>query len=183
MGGGFGIHYRKQEALPASAFAEVIVPAVQQVGLQAGPGAGPVHRRQRRHPGQPGHLHQGVGRQAFRHPGRRHERSDPPDAVRFVPPHLAGGAGCRRCRPRRRITRPRSPGTFAQDVVGPVCESGDFLAKDRRLPPMKRGDLLATFSAGAYGMAMSSQLQQPAAGRRSARGRRQPPAHSPPRNL
>jgi diaminopimelate decarboxylase len=41
-------------------------------------------------------------------------------------------------------------------VVGPVCESGDFLAKDRRLPPVERGDLLATFSAGAYGMAMSS---------------------------
>lgn len=48
------------------------------------------------------------------------------------------------------------PGTFRQDVVGPVCESGDFLAKDRPLPPLKRGDLLAVFSAGAYGMAMSS---------------------------
>ena len=43
-----------------------------------------------------------------------------------------------------------------QNVVGPVCESGDFLAKNRALPTMKRGDLLATFSAGAYGMAMSS---------------------------
>jgi diaminopimelate decarboxylase len=48
------------------------------------------------------------------------------------------------------------PGTRKTDVVGPVCESGDFLAKDRRLPPLARGDLLATFSAGAYGMAMSS---------------------------
>ena len=48
------------------------------------------------------------------------------------------------------------PGTVKNDVVGPVCESGDFLAKDRRLPPVKAGDLLATFSAGAYGMAMSS---------------------------
>ena len=48
------------------------------------------------------------------------------------------------------------PNTKKQDVVGPVCESSDFLAKDRRLPAMKRGDLLATFSAGAYGMAMSS---------------------------
>ena len=48
------------------------------------------------------------------------------------------------------------PGTMKVDVVGPVCESGDFLAKDRRLPPLKRGDLLAIFSAGAYGMAMSS---------------------------
>ena len=42
------------------------------------------------------------------------------------------------------------------DVVGPVCESGDFLAKQRRLPELKRGDLLATFSAGAYGIAVMS---------------------------
>src|SRR5439155_6181661 len=48
------------------------------------------------------------------------------------------------------------PGTLRGDIVGPVCESGDFLAKDRRLPPVSRGDLLATFSAGAYGMAMSA---------------------------
>src|SRR5262249_24776033 len=48
------------------------------------------------------------------------------------------------------------PGTLKQDVVGPVCESGDFLAKNRALPPMTRGDLLVTFSAGAYGMSMSS---------------------------
>jgi diaminopimelate decarboxylase len=41
------------------------------------------------------------------------------------------------------------------DVVGPVCESGDFLAKERRLAP-REGDLLALMSAGAYGMAMSS---------------------------
>jgi diaminopimelate decarboxylase len=42
------------------------------------------------------------------------------------------------------------------DVVGPVCESGDFFAKDRGLPKVKRGDLLAILSAGAYGFAMSS---------------------------
>ena len=41
-------------------------------------------------------------------------------------------------------------------MVGPVCESGDFLAKDRSLPPLDRGALLATFSAGAYGMVMAS---------------------------
>jgi diaminopimelate decarboxylase len=43
------------------------------------------------------------------------------------------------------------------DVVGPVCESSDFLAKGRWLPPLKRGDLLAVFTAGAYGFVMSSQ--------------------------
>ena len=41
-------------------------------------------------------------------------------------------------------------------MVGPVCESGDFLAKDRPLPTLDRGDLLAVFSAGAYGMVMAS---------------------------
>jgi diaminopimelate decarboxylase len=43
------------------------------------------------------------------------------------------------------------------DVVGPVCESGDILAKDRLLPKIQEGDLLAVLNAGAYGYAMSSQ--------------------------
>ncbi|MCR4337374.1 MAG: diaminopimelate decarboxylase [Candidatus Omnitrophica bacterium] len=42
------------------------------------------------------------------------------------------------------------------DVVGPICESGDFLGKDRMLPALKQGDLLAVMSAGAYGYVMSS---------------------------
>jgi len=42
------------------------------------------------------------------------------------------------------------------DIVGPICESGDFLAKARRLPALERGELLAAMSAGAYGFTMSS---------------------------
>ena len=42
------------------------------------------------------------------------------------------------------------------DIVGPICESGDFFAKDRRLPRAQAGDLLAVYSAGAYGYAMAS---------------------------
>jgi diaminopimelate decarboxylase len=42
------------------------------------------------------------------------------------------------------------------DIVGPICESGDFFAKDRKLPVLKRGDLVCVFSAGAYGYAMAS---------------------------
>jgi len=42
------------------------------------------------------------------------------------------------------------------DVVGPICESGDFLALDREIPDVKQGDLLAVMSAGAYGFTMSS---------------------------
>jgi diaminopimelate decarboxylase len=42
------------------------------------------------------------------------------------------------------------------DLVGPICESGDFFAHDRELPDVRPGDLLAVMSAGAYGFAMSS---------------------------
>jgi len=49
------------------------------------------------------------------------------------------------------------PGAVRVDVVGGVCESSDFLAKGRLLPPVRGGDLLAVFSAGAYGFVMSSQ--------------------------
>ncbi|BAF69501.1 diaminopimelate decarboxylase [Nitratiruptor sp. SB155-2] len=42
------------------------------------------------------------------------------------------------------------------DVVGPVCESGDFLAKNRMLPPTKHGDVIVVKSAGAYGFVMAS---------------------------
>ena len=43
-----------------------------------------------------------------------------------------------------------------QDIVGPVCETGDYLAQDRTLPPFEAGDLLAVMTAGAYGAVMSS---------------------------
>jgi len=52
--------------------------------------------------------------------------------------------------------RPRAGRVRAVDVVGPVCETGDFFARDRKLKPMEPGDLLALLDAGAYGMAQSS---------------------------
>jgi diaminopimelate decarboxylase len=58
--------------------------------------------------------------------------------------------------PASREERLSMDGLINCDVVGPICESGDFLAKDRLLPPLKRGDLLAIFTAGAYGMSMAS---------------------------
>lgn len=45
---------------------------------------------------------------------------------------------------------------FAADLVGPVCETGDFLAKDRKMPPFEPGDLVAVMSAGAYSFSMAS---------------------------
>jgi diaminopimelate decarboxylase len=60
-------------------------------------------------------------------------------AVHPVAPVRAGGAPA---------------GSF--DVVGPVCESADFLARDAALPELQEGDLLAVFGTGAYGSTMSS---------------------------
>jgi diaminopimelate decarboxylase len=58
--------------------------------------------------------------------------------------------------PRERNKAFEPVGGEVVDVVGPICESGDYLARGRMLPPTQRGDLLAVFTAGAYGFAMSS---------------------------
>ncbi len=42
------------------------------------------------------------------------------------------------------------------DVVGPVCETGDFFAQNRLLPPLKAGDYLAVMNVGAYGFVLAS---------------------------
>jgi diaminopimelate decarboxylase len=54
------------------------------------------------------------------------------------------------------VQRPRR-GLVAVDLVGPVCESSDVLARRRKLPPLEPDDLLVLRTAGAYGMAMASQ--------------------------
>lgn len=53
------------------------------------------------------------------------------------------------------LKRYKRADTFA-DVVGPICESGDFLAKEREMPGVRQGEYLAVMSAGAYGFSMSS---------------------------
>ncbi len=50
---------------------------------------------------------------------------------------------------------PAAAPLFVADIVGPICESGDYMAKDRALPEPKEGDLLAIMSAGAYGAVQS----------------------------
>jgi diaminopimelate decarboxylase len=55
------------------------------------------------------------------------------------------------------VAQPRgSTAQITADIVGPVCESGDFFARDRMLPKVKPGDLVLLLDAGAYGMALSS---------------------------
>jgi diaminopimelate decarboxylase len=165
MGGGFGINYRKDEAPPASAYAEVILPAVKETGCQLVL--------------EPGRFIVGnaailVGRVLFtKSTGGKHyviQDAAMNDLIRPTlygsfhrvwPASLAPGLPERPAvdmtiDPDKGNPFVEIAGTFRQDVVGPVCESGDFLAKDRPLPTLTRGDLLAVFSAGAYGMAMAS---------------------------
>jgi diaminopimelate decarboxylase len=54
------------------------------------------------------------------------------------------------------LTLPKDRATEKVDVVGPVCETGDFLARDRRLCPVQEGELLAILDTGAYGMSLAS---------------------------
>jgi len=155
MGGGFGIHYRKQEALPATAFAEAILPAVRETGCQLilEPGRFIV--------GNAGIL---VSRVIYtKETGGKSYVIQDAAMNDLIRPTLYGsfhriwpvapGEGIE-CPPDD--FEVQTAGTFEQDVVGPVCESGDYLAQKRYLPILERGDLMAVFSAGAYGMSMSS---------------------------
>ncbi|MBW8748020.1 MAG: diaminopimelate decarboxylase [Acidobacteria bacterium] len=54
------------------------------------------------------------------------------------------------------VKQSMSKKTIVADIVGPVCESGDFFARDRELPAVKSGDLVALLDAGAYGMSLAS---------------------------
>jgi len=74
------------------------------------------------------------------------------DAFHFIWPAEVDGKFV----PSRRNMDLQISGTEVVDVVGPICEGADFFAKDRCLPPTKRGDLLSVFTAGAYGFTMSS---------------------------
>ncbi|MFA7238453.1 MAG: diaminopimelate decarboxylase, partial [Phycisphaeraceae bacterium] len=58
--------------------------------------------------------------------------------------------------PAKRLRDMPNEGLEPSDVVGPICETADSFAKDRPLPPLARSDLLAVFTAGAYGMVMAS---------------------------
>jgi diaminopimelate decarboxylase len=75
------------------------------------------------------------------------------DAFHFIWPCVVAPAHV----PARRGPEMDLPGLVPVDVVGPICETGDFLAIDRGLPPVSRGDLLAVFGSGAYGMSMANR--------------------------
>ena len=152
LGGGFGISYRGNEGLPASAYADVIVPAVREAKcrLALEPGRFVVGNScvlisrvvfSKREGGKLFVIQDGGMNDLI-----RPAMYDSFHRVWPVKPAV----------PMPENVEDAIDGCEKTDVVGPVCESSDYFAKDRFLPPMKRGDLFATFSAGAYGTAMSS---------------------------
>jgi diaminopimelate decarboxylase len=54
------------------------------------------------------------------------------------------------------VQQPSNDARQHVDVVGPICETGDFFARDRELPFIESGDLIAIMDAGAYGMSLAS---------------------------
>jgi diaminopimelate decarboxylase len=155
MGGGFGINYRGHEAREIAEFARVVVPAIKATGcrLLMEPGrviagnAGILVSRvlYTKQSGDKRFLIQDAAMNDLIRPAlyESFHRIWPvrvPEGLPAPPDDYEAAIA----------------GTEPWDVVGPVCESGDFLAKDRALPRLDRGDLLAVFSAGAYGMVMAS---------------------------
>ncbi|HMB95599.1 MAG TPA: hypothetical protein VKK61_06130, partial [Tepidisphaeraceae bacterium] len=158
MGGGFGVNYeRPDQARTPSEYAKALLPMIEnkpyKIAIEPG----------RYIAGNAGIL---LTRVLYRKTGGAKKfviidagmndliRPVLYDSFHFIWPAKPRPAGANVPLTRNRDTVPVDSETV--DVVGPICESGDFLAKDRPLPPTVRGDLLAVFTAGAYGFAMSS---------------------------
>ncbi len=155
IGGGFGAHYEGDEAPPASVYAERIVPLLRDQKLQVilEPGrsiaanAGLLLTRTV-------FVKSSGDRRFVIVDGAMTDLIRPAlyDAYHFAWPVRPGLDFS----PPARRRDLRLAGTSQVDIVGPVCETGDYLAKDRWLPPVERGGLIAVFTAGAYGFVMAS---------------------------
>jgi len=156
VGGGFGVNYeRPDQALPVTEHAKALVPLLKdkpyriafEPGRYIAGNAGILLTRvlYRKTGGEKKFVIVDAGMNDLIRPtlyeSYHHIWPVKPDAANQPPD-------------RSRAFEPR--GGEVVDVVGPICESGDYLAKGRPLPATKRGDLLAVFTAGAYGFAMSS---------------------------
>ena len=156
IGGGFGAHYRSDEAPPAIQYAEGIVPLLRDRGLAVilEPGRS-ISANAGVLVANTVYVKRGGGKEFVIIDAGMNDLIRPSlyKAYHFMwPVKPAGGLV-----PETRDADVPVAGTREVDVVGPICETGDFFAQDRPLPPMQRGDLLAVFSAGAYGFVMASQ--------------------------
>jgi diaminopimelate decarboxylase len=155
IGGGFGADYSESQSPTAADYAEQIVPLLEHTGLEIilEPGrqiacnAGVLVTKVQ-------YVKQGGERNFVIVDAAMTDLIRPAlyESEHFVyPADLDSGDV-----PERRPDF-EAPGGTKVDIVGGVCESSDFLAKDRVLPEMTRGDLVSVFSAGAYGFGMASQ--------------------------
>jgi len=146
VGGGLGVRYHNEKAPSPEAFADAVAPPIQQAGLAliCEPGrylvanAGVLVTRvlYRKHAGGKEFVVVDAGMTDFVRPSHYNAHHE------IVP--LNDGA-----RPDEMV-----------NVVGPICESGDFLALDRKLPAVEPGEYLAVLGTGAYGFVMSSTYNQ-----------------------
>ena len=142
IGGGIGIRYEPSRGpLAASVFAENVVPLLEETGLDI------VMEPGRSLVGNAGVL---VCRVQYvkDNPTRKFIVADAAmnDLIR---PSLYSAH-------HEVVPIEETDATVLADLVGPICESGDFIAAERNLPAVREGDLLAVMSAGAYGFAMAS---------------------------
>ena len=156
FGGGFGADYETGEAPQAQAFASAIVPVLEGRGLRI------IMEPGRFIAGNAGILITQV--QYVKAGGDRTFILCDSGMHQLIRPALYGSyhhiwplEPGEDFVPEQRSRDEALAGTEPVDVVGPICESSDFFAKDRHLPPVARGDYLAVFCAGAYGMAMASE--------------------------
>ena len=155
IGGGYGTDYITAEAPTAADYAAAIVPLLKDKNLKLvlEPGAS-IAANAAILVTQVLYLKTGGEKKFVIVDAGMNDLIRPPlyDAFHFIWPVKVA----EKFVPPRRDKDLRLDGTEVVDVVGPVCESADFFAKDRALPPVKRGDLVSIFTAGAYGFSMSS---------------------------
>jgi diaminopimelate decarboxylase len=155
FGGGFGANYEADEALDAEEFARHIVPMLKGKGfkivmepgrfISANAGILLTRIQYIKEAGAKRFLLVDAGMNDLLRPALY-------GAYHHIWPVAPGGEFVSA----QRSFDEKFPGTEMVDVAGPICESTDILGHDRHLPPCRPGDLLAIFTAGAYGMAMSS---------------------------
>lgn len=158
MGGGIGADYETGQTPPFTTFAEAMIPRLRPLVARG--------VRIALEPGRTIMANAGVLLVTVRHVkrqgGRRFVICDA-GMNALIRPSLYGAKHFiwptsvePGLEPTGRRFDPPAPGVEPCDVVGPVCESGDFLARGIHLPEVHRGDRLAVFTAGAYGMTMAS---------------------------
>ncbi|HEV2749082.1 MAG TPA: diaminopimelate decarboxylase [Gemmatimonadales bacterium] len=148
VGGGLGVKYHNEKAPSPQAFADAVAPPITQAGLAlvcepgrylvANAGVLVTKVLYRKHAGGKEFVVVDAGMTDFVRPSHYNAHHE------IVPLKDRGG------------TRPEE----LVNVVGPICESGDFLALDRKLPTVEPGEYLAVLGTGAYGFVMSSTYNQ-----------------------